>query len=55
MDPNAIVEEMRELYNEVQDSEDPLGAAIRVVELFDDLDSWLVRGGFLPHDWEPVR
>lgn len=51
MDPNATLEELRELYNEVQDSEDPLDAALRFVELFDGLDNWLNMGGFLPHDW----
>lgn len=51
MDPDAALQELRELYNEVQDSEDPLDAALRTVELFDDLDNWLISGGFLPKEW----
>lgn len=58
MDPNAALKELRELtkgcHEEVTDLL-VLGTfevrARRVVELFEYLDEWITKGGFLPADW----
>jgi len=54
MDPDATLTELRELYNDLQDG--TLGDATNdVIEqfiiLFDDLDNWLMNGGYLPRAW----
>lgn len=52
MDPDAALNELRELINKhgqgVYDGVD----IDRMVELIDGLDEWLQTGGFLPKDWQ---
>ena len=49
MDPTANLFELREILNApgALDAD----AVARVRELFDALDNWIGRGGFLPDDW----
>ena len=56
MDPNEALKRIRKLvegavgpsaYNEEQLAE--------LAELFDGLDAWLSKGGFLPKDWNENR
>lgn len=54
MDPNATLEALRELvrqWHEADDLPEDFDAT-RALELFDALDTWLKRGGFLPTSWE---
>ncbi|MCA1799790.1 MAG: hypothetical protein LC650_00665 [Actinobacteria bacterium] len=53
MDPDAALEELREWYNVLQDGNlgDHPNAAQFILETFDDLDNWLISGGFLPRAW----
>jgi predicted DNA-binding protein (UPF0278 family) len=54
MDPNATLNELREWYNAVvQDGTSDHEGLIEVLTLFDELDNWIVSGGFLPRDWAP--
>lgn len=50
MDPTANLYELREILNApgALDAD----AVARVRELFDALDNWIGRGGFLPDDWK---
>jgi len=50
MDPNATLKEIREILNDrkVADNAD----LDRLADCVEDLDHWLVRGGFLPEPWE---
>lgn len=43
MDPQACLQDIR----------DAIGGSdfIKAAELFDALDEWLCRAGYLPHDW----
>ena len=45
MDPDEALRKIRELIN------DGDSADIELVHLFDGLDQWLSKGGFLPKDW----
>lgn len=54
MAPEACLTELRDLVSKV--CADDVGAfeeedVRRMAELFDSLDSWIMRGGFLPADW----
>ena len=59
MDPEANLKELRELTKMVAEADlndkDGLEAiaetAPRMAELFQALDEWLTKGGFLPKDW----
>jgi hypothetical protein len=51
MDPNATLQELRELYNEVVQDEGTDVDAAYVLDLFDALDNWIIAGGFLPNEW----
>ena len=54
MDPNATLAELRLAatgYWTVP-PDDVEAAALHVVELFEALDEWLSKGGFLPTVWE---
>jgi hypothetical protein len=46
MDPNATLATIRELVNDGE------SADILLVQAFQDLDDWLVKGGFLPKAWQ---
>lgn len=47
MDPNATLDDLRDVLHN-----DPAYADSSATELFDALDEWLKRGGFLPRDWQ---
>ena len=51
MDPDATLAELRELI----DTGDFETCPSRLVELFQGLDEWLFKGGFLPTDWSARR
>lgn len=57
MDPNATVKELRELCEEIAEALDngadagDINAEARFVELFQGLDEWMSKGGFLPEAW----
>lgn len=62
MDPNACLEELRQLAAETNwerdkpelhamDKETPRARAERMAELVESLDGWLSKGGFLPTAW----
>jgi hypothetical protein len=51
MDPNAALKELRQLAGRFEKGEDEPGDGARMGELFDALDDWLSRGGFLPQGW----
>ena len=54
MDPNACLKELRELgkhFENVPSLED----AYRMAELFDALDKWISKGGFLPKAWSRAK
>lgn len=60
MDPNEALKRCRESAKKMLSDDDidspryvAIGAGL--AEHFDALDQWLVRGGFLPKDWEKVR
>lgn len=59
MDPNANLEEMRRLADQIiaadgcDDARIPPNAAERLAELVQALDAWISKGGFLPRDWQP--
>ena len=52
MDPNATLADLRRLtillLVNPNNGDD---AAVRMAELFEALDSWIARGGFLPQTW----
>lgn len=52
MDPDAALAKLRGLLAEVviNEGRDP-GEATVVAEVFEGLDQWLSRGGFLPQAW----
>lgn len=51
MDVDAIVTELREAYNEVQDGALTIDRAEQLISEFDSLDTWLTGGGELPATW----
>lgn len=55
MDPNACLEEIRELVSDIfaddKSNIDSLRRGDRLAELVEALDGWLSKGGFLPADW----
>lgn len=56
MDPNACLEELRALVAQ-QLKDEPLDEdqTNRLAELFDGLDEWLAKSGFLPDAWEHAQ
>lgn len=56
MDPDAALTELRNLATLAANMDpDAMGeahtVATRMAEVFEGLDGWLARGGFLPFDW----
>lgn len=50
MDPDAALQELRLM------ASDPNAFNFeQFVELFEGLDEWMSKGGFLPHDWAKGR
>lgn len=52
MDPNANLDEQRELARRFVEETISLAEVDRLAELVLALDEWLARGGFLPKRWE---
>lgn len=50
MDPNATLAQLREGINALDKRVDRY-VLDRAVEMFQALDEWLSKGGFLPDDW----
>lgn len=50
MDPEITLFELRELAQDLSWNNDEI--SIRMGELFQNLDTWITNGGFLPKDWE---
>jgi hypothetical protein len=50
MDPDATLEELRDLVQRESDGGDGSHAA-DIVERFQALDAWITRGGFPPRAW----
>lgn len=57
MDPNATLEEMRAFVKKVLYSVDSAATddETRMAELFESLDEWITKGGFLPNAWTFVN
>lgn len=51
MDPNEVLEELRMYYNSFQDGTLTVEDAENMAVLFDNLDNWIIMGGFLPDEW----
>lgn len=54
MDPNKLLEEIRETYRRINEGEDYVdsGDAVALAELVQCMDTWLSRGGFKPDAWK---
>lgn len=57
MDPNETLTKLREIKRRIQanvDTGTPLSPADApdMADLFEALDDWLSKGGFLPADWQ---
>lgn len=57
MDPNAALETLRELaerlINESDAGQEPDETVVmRMCEVFQGLDDWIAKGGFLPSNWQ---
>lgn len=50
MDPNETLREIRELVGSTNTSE-----LLRLAQLVDAMDDWIVSGGFLPSAWGAAR
>jgi len=56
MDPNAALDELRAIAARVRADHRLTHADVeRAGELFDALDGWLTRGGYLPAPWDKAR
>jgi hypothetical protein len=55
MDPDVALKEMRALVQEVLYDNASEEAAERLSELFEGLDGWISKGGFLPTSWQPKQ
>jgi hypothetical protein len=56
MDPNTTLRELREVAQRLRITGRPDPADVdRAVELFDELDGWMCKGGFLPVQWKARR
>lgn len=53
MDPNATLSELRQAIPNAVDGDN--AESVRAAELFQALDDWLSRGGFLPEAWDTDR
>lgn len=51
MDPEAALNELRAIVHRRLMQVPEEGDDDRAAELFDGLDQWLTKGGFLPQDW----
>jgi hypothetical protein len=55
MDPNEALKRCRKAIEQYRDGQAVVATMSVLVEHFEALDAWLVRGGFLPADWEKAR
>ena len=55
MDPNQTLRRLRLLAELVTTSGEPDPDANDLAEAFNDLDTWLSKGGFLPNEWWQAR
>jgi len=57
MDPNDTLRKIREAMNIFYGGSDKdcLDAGVDITNLFDSLDKWLSKGGFLPDEWNKKR
>lgn len=53
MDPNATLKRMREVVGTIPGHPEDYDGEL--FDLFENLDDWLTRGGFLPTDWNQER
>lgn len=51
MDPDETLRQLRDLFGE-HDKDPTLSELRDAMDLFESLDDWLSRGGFLPSAWE---
>lgn len=54
MDPNAALAELRDIFTDIDTYSVEVAAdkMSRAADLFDGLDNWLNRKGFLPDAWQ---
>ena len=52
MDPDAALLLLRAETQAATEENDAVEVLARMVELFQGLDDWLSKGGFLPQDWQ---
>lgn len=59
MDPNETLTKLRDLIGEIFETneadDDCTDMAVEMAELFDALDGWIIKGGFLPDAWSKVK
>jgi len=54
MDPEEVLKTLRELAKKVMETADEPAYDLKAVEMaekFQELDEWIMSGGFLPKDW----
>lgn len=54
MDPNKTLNELRKVMAEIRRTPQS-DEADEAAELFQALDDWITRGGFLPKDWNKPK
>lgn len=52
MDPNACLLKIRELTEDIMANGVNEDKALELAQAIEDLDNWLIVGGFLPIDWD---
>ena len=54
MDPDTALADLRDIVDEVHNGtvDSHTDAMISMAELFDGLDGWISKGGFLPSAWK---
>lgn len=55
MDPNETLRRIRELVNRSEMQFFTIAEEAELRELWQSLDAWLTKGGFLPEDWSKDR
>jgi hypothetical protein len=53
MDPNELLRQMRDASANAATGVDVRANERALRWMFEQLDEWLMRGGFLPKDWRP--
>lgn len=55
MDPNTVLDQIRALIKQSEETDNPFHAAdlcIEAIDSFQSLDEWLCKGGALPTAWD---